>query len=65
MLKTTIAGSLPKPAWLADTKKLQSIADASAASAKKYGVEGTPSFVLNGKLLEHVHDWAGLQKAMK
>ena len=50
---------------LADTKKLQSIADASAARAKKYGVEGTPSFVLNGKLLEHVHDWAGLQKAMK
>ncbi len=49
---------------LSDTKKLQAIADASNAGADKYGVNSTPSFVLNGKLLDHVHTWSDLQKAL-
>ena len=29
-----------------------------------YGVNATPSFVLNGKLLKGVHTWGDLQKAL-
>jgi len=29
------------------------------------GVKGTPSFMLNGKLLDEVHDWAGLEASLK
>lgn len=48
---------------LSDTRKLEAIVAASETGADKYGVDSTPSFVLNGKLLDHVHTWADLQKA--
>ncbi|MGX7895816.1 DsbA family protein [Tsuneonella sp. HG222] len=49
---------------LGDVKKLQALAQQSEAAATKYGVSGTPSFVLNGKLLDGVHSWDTLQKAL-
>ena len=38
--------------------------DASAADVAKYQLTGTPSFVLDGKLLE-AHDWPSLEKRLK
>lgn len=36
----------------------------SDAGAKAYGVNSTPSFVLNGKLLKDVHSWTDLRKSL-
>lgn len=41
------------------------MADRSAADAERYGITGTPSFVLDGKLLEGTHDWPTLEKQLK
>jgi protein-disulfide isomerase len=35
---------------------------ASSASAQDFGVESTPSFVLNGRLQEGINDWASLKQ---
>ena len=50
---------------LSDDAKAQAIADMSAADVKKYGLIGTPSFVLNGELLDGAHDWPSLEKRLK
>lgn len=39
--------------------------DAIKAAGEAAGVRGTPSFTLNGRLLEHVHDWAGLEPLLR
>ena len=31
---------------------------------QKYGLSGTPSFVLDGELLEDTHDWPSLEKRL-
>jgi hypothetical protein len=31
------------------------------ADAERYGITGTPSFVLDGELLEGTHDWSALE----
>jgi protein-disulfide isomerase len=49
---------------LSDEAAIRALIDRSEAGAEAYGVNGTPSFVLNGKLLEGVHTWAELQKAL-
>ncbi|MEX0343203.1 MAG: thioredoxin domain-containing protein [Erythrobacter sp.] len=46
---------------LSDEAKARAMADTSAADVRKYGLTGTPSFVLNGELLEATHDWSALQ----
>ncbi|MDZ7895929.1 MAG: hypothetical protein U5M50_13765 [Sphingobium sp.] len=33
-------------------------------SGKRYHITGTPSFLLNGKLLDNVHDWTTLKAAL-
>ena len=49
---------------LSDEAKAKALADTSAAAVAKYQLTGTPSFVLDGKLLE-AHDWPSLEKRLK
>jgi protein-disulfide isomerase len=42
----------------------RAIVDKSNAGSEAFGVNSTPSFVLNGKLLDGVHTWAQLQPAV-
>ena len=37
---------------------------AQSEQAQKIGVNGTPSFTINGKLLANVHDWPSLQASL-
>ena len=50
---------------LADDAKAQAMAEQSAADVEKYGLQGTPSFVLDGKLLEGVHGWSTLEPVLR
>jgi protein-disulfide isomerase len=45
---------------LADPVKARKLAD-QTAEASRLGVEGTPSFLLNGVLLAGTHDWTSLK----
>jgi protein-disulfide isomerase len=49
---------------LDDEKAIKEMAEKADAAAKADGVNSTPSFLLNGQLLEGVHTWAQLQKAV-
>lgn len=49
---------------LGDQKKIDALVEQAQADRAQYKVNGTPSFVLNGKLLEGVHQWSELQKAL-
>ncbi len=49
---------------LSDEAKAKALADTSAADVAKYQLTDTPSFVLDGKLLE-AHDWPSLEKRLK
>lgn len=46
---------------LSDEAKAAAIAETSRADTIKYGLQGTPSFVMNGELLEDTHSWEALQ----
>jgi len=46
---------------LNDNAKATALANASLADAQRLGIEGTPSFAINGKLLANVHSWPALQ----
>lgn len=46
---------------LNDDAKAKAIVDASAADDRKYGLESTPSFAINGLLLLATHDWSFLR----
>lgn len=47
-------------ACLADIGEAQAIVDRSVRDAQAYGIDGTPSFVVNGTKLEGVHSWQSL-----
>lgn len=49
---------------LADNTKLQQIIANTRADATEYGITGTPSFTLNGKLMDGVHNWQQLEPAL-
>lgn len=49
---------------LADEAKAKQLA-AQTKAASEAGVEGTPSFMLNGSLLAGTHDWASLGAQLK
>ena len=49
---------------LTDSAAIEALVQKSDAGASAFGVRSTPSFVLNGKLLQGVHTWAELQKAL-
>ena len=51
-------------ACLSDEAKAQAMAEQSAADIAKYGLPGTPSFVLDGELLEGTHNWPALEKRL-
>lgn len=46
---------------LSDEAKASAMAKTSAADVQRLGLKGTPSFVLNGELLDGVHSWAALE----
>ena len=52
-------------ACLSDQKAIQAIADRYQAANQQYNVSGTPTFILNGRKLDNVGDWAQLQPALK
>lgn len=49
---------------LADTKKIEAIANASDAQAKEFNIQATPTFFLNGKMLEE-RQWAELEPVLQ
>lgn len=52
-------------ACLADKAKLDRIAADYEKANQQYNVHGTPTFILNGKVVEDASDWAKLQPALK
>lgn len=46
---------------LADEAKANALADTSVRDAEALGLSGTPSFLVNGELLDGVHAWKPLQ----
>lgn len=49
---------------LSNEARAAEIATDSQAESARYNVPGTPSFLLNGQLLDDVHDWAGIERAL-
>jgi protein-disulfide isomerase len=47
---------------LNDNTKADAMAKQSAANGNTPGFDGTPSFMINGTMLEHVHGWRPLQQ---
>lgn len=50
---------------LADQAKANALAETSARDVGTYNLPGTPSFVLDGKLLEGVHSWEALKPVVE
>lgn len=48
-------------ACLADEAQASAIATQSRADVTRYGLQGTPSFVLDGTLLDGTHNWTALR----
>jgi len=46
---------------LANQAAFTRLSEMQQAASRDFGIEGTPSFVVNGRLAEHVHDWAALE----
>ena len=46
---------------LADQAKATALADTSQRDVQALSIPGTPSFVLNGTLLDNVHSWDALK----
>ena len=46
---------------LSNEAKMRTLAQQSTTGANKYGIKGTPSFVLNGVLLDDAHSWDALK----
>ncbi|KLE35057.1 DsbA family protein [Aurantiacibacter luteus] len=51
-------------ACLTDQARAERIVEQSEANAAEFGVQGTPSFVLNGSLLDGVHSWPQLSQVL-
>ena len=49
---------------LSDEARAAEIAATSQAQSARYSIPGTPSFVINGELLEGVHTWPALRSAL-
>ncbi len=50
---------------LADNDAARTLAIQSIGEAKRMGVSGTPSFALNGQLLEGTHNWPSLYERLE
>lgn len=51
-------------ACLADSAKLQAMVASTDYAGRVTGVEGTPSFTINGQLLRETYDWPGVRSAL-
>lgn len=60
MMETKGVSRAQADACLNDGKKVQALFDQSKAAADKYGVNATPSFVINGKTVD-AHSWGELK----
>ena len=52
-------------ACLNDEANARALVERSNADVEKYSLSGTPSFMVDGKLLKEVHSWPALQEALK
>lgn len=50
---------------LSDAAMAKALAENSDRDAERFNVAGTPSFMLDGKLLPKVHSWPALEMALK
>ncbi len=50
---------------LADEPRANALAAATQRDVETFGLKGTPSFVLNGKLLDGVYSWDALRPALE
>lgn len=50
---------------LADDARAAALEANTLADAAEFGIRGTPSFALNGSLLEGVHNWPSLETALQ
>jgi protein-disulfide isomerase len=51
-------------ACLSNQAHAEALYASTQAGANEYGIQGTPSFVINGELLEGVHTWQSLQQVL-
>lgn len=51
-------------ACLADGAKLQAMVASTDYASRVTGIEGTPSFTVNGQLLRATYDWTGVRSAL-
>lgn len=52
-------------ACLADQAKTQALVKSNEDAAKQYNIAGTPTFILNGKVLENTGTWSQVETALK
>jgi len=52
-------------ACLADPKTLAAVAKQTDAANTKYSVQGTPTFIVNGKVAENAYTWATLEPVLR
>jgi protein-disulfide isomerase len=50
---------------LADGSKAEGIAERSDSQSEELKVDGTPTFFINGRKLDGVANWAGLEPALQ
>jgi protein-disulfide isomerase len=50
---------------LADQKALEALVATNQRDTSQYNITGTPTFVVNGKVVDGVNDWAGLEPVLK
>ncbi len=46
---------------LADEALARKLANSTQADVQAFGIQGTPSFAINGTLVKDVHGWSALQ----
>jgi protein-disulfide isomerase len=64
MMESRGTGRTDLDRCFANEAKIRALANQSQADIAEYSLAGTPSFAINGKVAEGVHDWASLQKAL-
>ena len=52
-------------ACLADPKALAAVAKQTDTANAKYALQGTPTFIVNGKVAPNVFDWATLEPVLR
>lgn len=52
-------------ACFADQGRMKRLVEMRQAAEREFGVNSTPSFVVNGKLVPGVHDWATLEPLLR